>query len=96
MTAGIEASGDVEIVAPIADAMGELARLVSHVPGSLAGASIARSVSGTLLLNAAAWTLFGDALKRALPAIVTRIPAASSAKPLKFLLLSAPVDARSR
>lgn len=80
----------VEIVSPVADAMGILADLIKEVPGSLAGASIAKSDRGTLLLNAHAWNLFGDRLKEALPELAIAHPAPDESKPLKFLLVADP------
>jgi hypothetical protein len=79
----------VEIVSPVADAMGALADLIQSIPGSLSGASIAKSDRGTLLLNRRAWELFGASLNSALPKLVIAHPASDDAKPLKFLLVSA-------
>src|SRR4051812_19544726 len=77
----------VEIVSPVADAMGVLADLIAEVRDRLSGASIAKSDQGTLLLNGYAWELFGDRLNEALPNLVVARPARSESKALKFLLV---------
>ena len=66
--------------------MGVLAELVATMPTSLAGASIAKSNHGTLLLNAYAWSLFSEPLKRALPSLVVAQPVRDFSKPLRFVL----------
>jgi hypothetical protein len=76
----------IEIVSPVADAMGVLADLMQQMRGSLAGASIAKSDRGTLLLNAHAWSLFGEALQRELAGLVVVHPARESSKPIRFVL----------
>jgi hypothetical protein len=76
----------IEIVSPIADAMGVLADLMQRTRGSFAGASIARSDRGTLLLNAQAWALFGEALHRELVGLVVLQPARDSSRPIRFVL----------
>lgn len=86
--AGPSTLGDVEIVSPVADAIGVLAELVTTMPTSLAGASIAKSDHGTLLLNPYAWSLFGDELKRRLPGLTIVQPARSASKPIKFVIQS--------
>ena len=79
-----------EIVSPVADAMAVLADAMQGSAGSLSGASIAKSVSGTLLLNAHAWNLFGETLRRDLPDLVV-VQARPASKPLRFLLTTSPV-----
>jgi hypothetical protein len=76
----------VEIISPVADALGVLADLIPRVPGSLAGASIAKSDHGTLLLNTYAWSLFSKALREALPSLVVAQPARDFSKPLRFVI----------
>ena len=78
----------IEIVSPVADAMGVLAELMQRTRGSLAGASIAKSDRGTLLLNAHAWSLFGEALRRELPDLLVLQPARDSSTPIKFVLVT--------
>ncbi len=77
----------VEILAPIADASKALAECIQGNRNGLAGASIAISESGTLLLNAVAWRLCGDAL-RALPGLKVREASSDVSKPLRFLLVA--------
>jgi len=82
----------IEVLAPIADASKALAECIQDNPSGLAGASIAISQNGTLLLNPVAWRLCGEML-RALPGFRAREPASSVSKPLRFLLIaSAPSD----
>jgi hypothetical protein len=76
----------IEIVSPVADALGVLADLLQRTRGSLAGASIAKSDRGTLLLNAHAWSLFGDALQRELAGLIVLKPARDSSRPIRFVL----------
>lgn len=83
----------IEIVSPVADAMGALADLMQRTRGSLAGASIAKSDRGTLLLNAHAWSLFGDALRSELADLVVLQPARDSSKPIKFVLVTSEMPA---
>jgi len=75
----------VEIVAPVADASSALAECIQSNRAGLAGASIAVSESGTLLLNEAAWRLCGATLK-ALPGLEVRESPSETSKPLRFLL----------
>jgi hypothetical protein len=77
----------VEVLAPIADASKALAECIQDNGASLAGASIAVSESGTLLLNSVAWRLCGDTL-RALPGLKLRDPSSSVSQPLRFLLIA--------
>lgn len=83
----------IEIIAPVADAMGVLADLMQHARGSLAGASIAKSDRGTLLLNAYAWSLFGEALRRELAGLVVLQPARDSSMPIRFVLVTSEMPA---
>jgi hypothetical protein len=76
----------IEIVSPVADALGVLADLMHLTRGSLAGASIAKSDRGTLLLNSHAWSLFGEALRRELADLVVLEPARESSRPIRFVL----------
>lgn len=76
----------IEIISPIADAMGVLADLMQRTRGSLAGASIAKSDRGTLLLNPQAWALFGEALHRELEGLIVLQPARDSSRPIRFVL----------
>ena len=85
---GASASGDVEIVSPVADALGVLAELVTITPTSLAGASIAKSDHGTLLLNPYAWALFAEELRKRLPGLTIAQPARPMSKPIKFVIES--------
>lgn len=78
----------IEIVSPVADAMGVLADLMQQAHGSLAGASIAKSDRGTLLLNSHAWSLFGEALHRELADLVVLKPARDSSTPIRFVLVT--------
>jgi hypothetical protein len=78
----------IEIVAPIADALGVLADLLQRTREGLAGASIAKSDRGTLLLNSHAWSLFGEALKSELAGLVVLQPARDSSKPIRFVLVT--------
>jgi len=80
------ASDFIEILAPIADASEVLAECIQDNRSGLAGASIAISESGTLLLNPVAWRLCGETL-RALPGLRVR-ESNSVAKPLRFLLVA--------
>jgi hypothetical protein len=80
------ASNVIEIVSPVADAMSVLAELVREVPGALAGASIAKSERGSLLLNRHAWALFGPTLRERLPQLVVSEPARPESAPLKFII----------
>jgi len=73
--------------------MGALADLVQRTQGSLAGASIAKSDRGTLLLNAQAWALFGEALKREIAGLVVVMPARDSSKPIRFVLATSEMPA---
>ena len=79
-------STTVESIAPVADALGVLADLIPKMPGALAGASIAKSDHGTLLLNAYVWSLFGESLRQALPSLTVAQPARDFSRPLKFVL----------
>jgi hypothetical protein len=81
----------IEVMGPIADALGALAKAIQHTPGSLAGASIAVSEHETLLLNERAWALFAEVLAT-LPNLATR-PAPAQSKPLRFLLIGSGDDA---
>lgn len=83
----------IEIVSPVADAMGVLADLMQRTRGGLAGASIAKSDRGTLLLNSHAWSLFGDALRNELAGLVVFQPARDSSKPIKFVLVTSEMPA---
>jgi len=76
----------IEIVSPVADALGVLADLMQRTREGLAGASIAKSDRGTLLLNSHAWSLFGDALQRELAGLIVLKPARDSSKPIRFVL----------
>jgi len=76
----------VEIVSPVADALGVLADLMHRTREGLAGASIAKSDRGTLLLNLHAWSLFGEALQRELAGLVVLKPARDSSRPIRFVL----------
>jgi hypothetical protein len=78
----------IEIVAPVADALGVLADLLQRTRGSLAGASIAKSDRGTLLLNSHAWSLFGEALQSELAGLIVLQPARDSSKPIRFVLVT--------
>jgi hypothetical protein len=78
----------IEIVAPVADALGVLADLLQRTREGLAGASIAKSDRGTLLLNAHAWSLFGEALKSELAGLIVMQPARDSSKPIRFVLVT--------
>jgi hypothetical protein len=75
----------VEVVGPIVDTLNALARAIQHTPESLAGASIAVTERGTLLLNQRAWILFASALK-VVPNLVTRHSSLAESKPIRFLL----------
>ncbi len=77
----------VEVVGPIVDALNVLSKAIHHTPGSLAGASIAVTERGTLLLNQRAWILFAAALKT-LPALVTQHALRTQSKPIRFLLVA--------
>jgi hypothetical protein len=83
----------IEIVSPIADAMGVLAELIQRTRGSLAGASIAKSDRGTLLLNSHAWSLFGEALRREIVDLVVLQPARDSSTPIRFVLVTSEMPA---
>jgi hypothetical protein len=83
----------IEIVSPIADAMGVLAELMQQASGKLAGASIAKSDRGTLLLNPHAWSLFGEALRRELADLVVITPARDSSTPIRFVLVTSEMPA---
>jgi hypothetical protein len=85
-SAATSASDTVEIVSRVSDALGALADLISNVPGSLAGASIAKSDRGTLLLNRRAWELFGEPLCERIPELRVVEPAHAASKPLKIVL----------
>jgi hypothetical protein len=85
MTDHHRASDFIEILAPIADASKALADCIQDNRSGLAGASIAISESGTLLLNPVAWRLCGETL-RALPGFKAREPASDVSQPLRFLL----------
>lgn len=86
----------VEIVSPIPDAKRALARAIQDSPGSLAGASIAASSAGTLILNQAAWHLFEAPLRKEVADLVVIAPARESSQPLKFLLVTSPVPLSPR
>lgn len=86
-----DADASVEISSPIADCMRALARAIQETRGSLAGASIARSRQGTLILNPAAWQLFGADLRRDVPDLVVIDPAREPSGPLRFLLVTTPL-----
>jgi hypothetical protein len=77
----------VEVVGPIVDVLNVLARAIHATPDPLAGASIAVTERGTLLLNQRAWILFGAALKT-LPNLVTQHNSRDESKPIRFLLVS--------
>ena len=81
----------VEIVSPIVDAKRALAKAIQDVPGGLAGASIAASSAGTLILNPAAWRLFEATLRHEVRDLVVIAPAREASQPLKFLLITASV-----
>jgi hypothetical protein len=81
----------VEVVSRVSDALGALADLISEMPGSLDGASIAKSDHGTLLLNRRAWEIFGDALHSRIPELHVVKPAHPFSKPLKFVLVASPL-----
>ena len=76
----------IEIVSPIADAMGVLADLMQRTRGNFAGASAARSARATLLASAHAWALFAEALRRELERLVVLQPARDSSRPIRFVL----------
>lgn len=78
----------IEIVSPVADALGELADLVTTTSGDLKGASLGKSERGTVLLNARAWELFGDELRRRLPQMVVHEPSREGLTPIRFILVS--------
>lgn len=78
----------VEIISPVADALGELADLVTAASGQLTGASLGKSERGTLLLNARAWELFGAELRRRLPEMVVHEPSRDGLTPIRFILVS--------
>lgn len=77
----------VEVVGPIVDALNVLARAIQETPDTLAGASIAVTERGTLLLNQRAWILFATPLKT-LPALVTKHSSRDESKPIRFLLVA--------
>jgi hypothetical protein len=77
-----------EIVTRVADAMAVLADAMTAHAGQLAGASIAKSIHGTLLLNGPAWELFGALLVRELPGLGVLHPARPTSQPLRFVLLA--------
>ena len=77
----------VEVVGPIVDALNVLAREIHQTPEALAGASIAVTERGTLLLNQRAWILFASALKT-LPSLVTKHSSRDESKPIRFLLVA--------
>jgi hypothetical protein len=77
----------VEIVGPIVDALHVLARAIQATHGSLAGASIAVTERGTLLLNQRAWIMFAAALKT-LPELITKHSSREESKPIRFLLVA--------
>lgn len=77
----------VEVVGPIIDALNVLARAIHETPETLAGASIAVTERGTLLLNQRAWILFASALKT-LPTLVTQHSSRDESKPIRFLLIA--------
>jgi hypothetical protein len=81
----------VEIVSRVSDALGALADLIREVSGGLAGASIAKSDHGTLLLNQRAWDLFGELLRDRIPDLRIVQPAHASSKPLKYVLTANPL-----
>ena len=83
----------IEIVSPVADAMGVLADLLPGARQNLAGASIAKSDRGTLLLNSHAWSLFGEALHREVAGLVVITPARDSSKPIRFVLVTTEMPA---
>ncbi|HEX5122349.1 MAG TPA: hypothetical protein VFV97_03810 [Rhodanobacteraceae bacterium] len=89
----VHAARRIEIISPVADAMGVLADLMQRASGSLAGASIAKSDRGTLLLNPHAWSLFGEALRRELADLVVAHPARESSTPIHFVLVSTEMPA---
>jgi hypothetical protein len=84
------AADTVEIVSRVSDALGALADLIRDVPGGLAGASIAKSDRGTLLLNRRAWELLGEPLRKRIPELRFVQPAHASSKPLKVVLAASP------
>ncbi|HET7924864.1 MAG TPA: hypothetical protein VFL30_08190 [Rhodanobacteraceae bacterium] len=86
-------SPGIEIVSPVADALGVLADLMPLTRASLAGASIAKSDKGTLLLNSHAWSLFGEALHRELAGLIVLEPARESSKPMRFVLVTTEMPA---
>ena len=77
----------VEVVGPIVDALNVLARAIHETRASLAGASIAVTERGTLLLNQRAWIVFASALKT-LPTLVTKHSSRDESKPIRFLLVA--------
>lgn len=84
----------VEVVGPIRDALNVLARAIQDTPDPLAGASIAVTERGTLLLNQRAWIMFAAALKT-LPALVTQHSSRDESKPIRFLLMASDSAERS-
>jgi hypothetical protein len=77
----------VEVVGPIVEVLNVLARAIHETPDTLAGASIAVTERGTLLLNQRAWILFAAPLKT-LPMLVTRHSSRDESKPIRFLLVA--------
>ncbi len=77
----------VEVVGPIVEALNVLARAIQETPDTLAGASIAVTERGTLLLNQRAWILFAAPLKT-LPMLVTKHSSRDESKPIRFLLVA--------
>jgi hypothetical protein len=77
----------VEVVGPIVETLNALARAIHETSESLAGASIAVTERGTLLLNQRAWILFASALK-VVPRLVTRHASRAESKPIRFLLVA--------
>ena len=77
----------VEVVGPIVEALHVLAQAIQATHGSLAGASIAVTERGTILLNQRAWILLAPTLKT-VPSLVTRHSSREESKPIRFLLVA--------